>query len=120
MPSERNCAVRLLSRHTLHFSFLPHSSEHLLSCLCCDPWFTDRFSFHDLCENPLGAEDYAKLSSSYHTVVIEDIPKMDISNANLARRFITLVGMLAFHSFFFFFLNLSAFSACFWFVLTHC
>jgi predicted ATPase len=55
--------------------------------------FSLRLSFHELCDNPLGAEDYAKLSATYHTVFVEDIPQMDISMANLARRFITLVGI---------------------------
>jgi len=56
-----------------------------------------RFSFNDLCDNPLGAEDYAKLATTYHTIIIDNIPQMDVSQANLARRFITLVDELYNH-----------------------
>jgi len=56
-----------------------------------------RFSFNDLCDNPLGAEDYGKLATTYHTIIIDNIPQMSVSDANLARRFITLIDELYNH-----------------------
>jgi len=53
-----------------------------------------RFSFSELCEQPLGAGDYQLISQTFHTVMIDNIPKMDITKANEARRFITLIDEL--------------------------
>jgi cell division protein ZapE len=56
-----------------------------------------RFSFSDLCEKPLGAEDYILIASSYHTVFIEDIPELGADNRNEAKRFMNLVDALYEH-----------------------
>lgn len=53
-----------------------------------------RFSFADLCEQPLGAADYLAVARDFHTVVVEDIPVMDATRRNEAKRFITLVDAL--------------------------
>jgi cell division protein ZapE len=53
-------------------------------------WFT----FAQLCEQPLGPEDYLKIAHEFHTVVLEHIPVMDIERRNEARRFITLIDTL--------------------------
>jgi len=53
-----------------------------------------RFTFSELCDGPLGAEDYLALSAAYHTVFISDIPAMDLGSLNPLRRFITLVDAL--------------------------
>ncbi|MFG1424045.1 cell division protein ZapE [Roseixanthobacter liquoris] len=50
-----------------------------------------RFSFADLCEQPLGAGDYLRISRAFHTVVIEGIPVMDGDHRNEAKRFISLI-----------------------------
>src|SRR3546814_16830568 len=34
------------------------------------------FDFADLCEKPLGADDYLALARTYHTVLIEGVPVM--------------------------------------------
>ncbi len=53
-----------------------------------------RFSFADLCEHPLGASDYLRLSRTYHTLVLEDIPALNPERRNEAKRFITLIDTL--------------------------
>ncbi|HBC53580.1 MAG TPA: cell division protein ZapE [Alphaproteobacteria bacterium] len=53
-----------------------------------------RISFHDLCEKPLGGPDYLKLAWSFHTVLIDDIPQLDASKRNEAKRFVTLIDAL--------------------------
>ena len=53
-----------------------------------------RFTFHELCGRPLGAEDYLHLAREFHTVVIDRIPVMDHARRNEARRFIFLIDAL--------------------------
>lgn len=50
-----------------------------------------RFSFADLCEAPLGAQDYLAIARRYHTVIIDDIPIIRAAQVNEAKRFIILV-----------------------------
>jgi cell division protein ZapE len=53
-----------------------------------------RFSFHDLCEQPLGAADYLRLAHDFHTLVIDHVPVMTYETRNAAKRFITLIDTL--------------------------
>ncbi len=53
-----------------------------------------RFSFADLCEQPLAASDYLRLARDYHTIMIDRIPVMDYSQRNEAKRFIALIDTL--------------------------
>ncbi|QDZ20136.1 AFG1-like ATPase [Chloropicon primus] len=53
-----------------------------------------KFSFASLCQEAKGAADYLVIASSYHTVLIEGVPKMNENNLPLVRRFITLVDVL--------------------------
>src|SRR3954449_9168139 len=53
-----------------------------------------RFSFADLCENPLAASDYLRLAPDYHTIMIDRIPVMDYAERNAAKRFIALIDTL--------------------------
>ena len=55
---------------------------------------TARFSFHDLCEQPLGAIDYLKIAHDFHTVIVEHIPAIPEGNRNAAKRFILLIDTL--------------------------
>jgi cell division protein ZapE len=52
-----------------------------------------RFAFAELCERPLGANDFLHLAHAYHTVVIENIPLLGASR-NVTRRFINLIDTL--------------------------
>jgi cell division protein ZapE len=53
-----------------------------------------RFSFADLCEEPLAASDYLRLAHDYHTLMIDRIPVMDYADRNAAKRFIALIDTL--------------------------
>ena len=53
-----------------------------------------RFSFHDLCEQPLAAADYLRIAREYHTIIIDRIPVMTYDDRNAAKRFIILIDTL--------------------------
>lgn len=53
-----------------------------------------RFSFDDLCGQPLGAADYFALASAFHTVFLDDVPVLSLVQLNPLRRFITLIDTL--------------------------
>jgi cell division protein ZapE len=53
-----------------------------------------RFSFHDLCEQPLAAADYLRIAREFHTVILDRIPAMAYDNRNAAKRFIILIDTL--------------------------
>lgn len=53
-----------------------------------------RFTFADLCAQPLGAADYLSIARSFHTVLIESIPLLTPDKRNEARRFINLIDTL--------------------------
>jgi len=53
-----------------------------------------RFTFSELCEKPLAAADYLAIAERYHTVIIENIPVMQIQHRNEAKRFINLIDTL--------------------------
>jgi cell division protein ZapE len=53
-----------------------------------------RFSFRELCEEPLAASDYLKLAHEYHTLVLDHVPVMRYEQRNAAKRFITLIDTL--------------------------
>jgi cell division protein ZapE len=53
-----------------------------------------RFAFADLCEAPLGAADFVHIARSFHTVVIENIPVIEATHFNEAKRFILLIDTL--------------------------
>jgi cell division protein ZapE len=57
-----------------------------------------RFSFHDLCEQPLAASDYLRIAHDFHTLVLDRIPVMDFSKRNEAKRFIILIDTLYDHA----------------------
>jgi cell division protein ZapE len=53
-----------------------------------------RFTFAELCEQPLGASDYLRIAHEFHTLVIDRIPVMDFPQRNAAKRFIALIDTL--------------------------
>lgn len=57
-----------------------------------------RFSFDDLCAQPLAAADYLKIAREFHTVVLDRIPVMDYARRNEAKRFIILIDTLYDHA----------------------
>jgi cell division protein ZapE len=53
-----------------------------------------RFSFGNLCTQPLAATDYIKIAHEFHTIILDHIPIMDFSRRNEAKRFIILIDTL--------------------------
>lgn len=53
-----------------------------------------RFSFHDLCEQPLASSDYLAIAREFHTLVIDDIPVLPAHKRNEARRLTWLIDAL--------------------------
>jgi len=53
-----------------------------------------RFTFAELCGRPLAARDYIALADRFDVFVIEDVPVMDLSRRNEAKRFILLIDTL--------------------------
>jgi cell division protein ZapE len=50
-----------------------------------------RFSFHDLCEEPLAAADYLRIAREVHTVILDHVPVMTYDDRDAAKRFIILI-----------------------------
>ena len=50
-----------------------------------------RFSFRDLCEQPLAGVDYLKIAHEFHTILLDHVPIMDYARRNEAKRFIILI-----------------------------
>ncbi|MGC1464654.1 MAG: cell division protein ZapE [Pseudolabrys sp.] len=57
-----------------------------------------RFSFAELCGEPLAASDYLKVAHEFHTIILEHIPVMDFDRRNEAKRFIILIDTLYDHA----------------------
>ena len=53
-----------------------------------------RFSFDALCGQPLGAADYLALAQSFHTLLVDRIPRLAPAQRNEARRFTLLIDTL--------------------------
>ncbi|KAI9291064.1 AFG1-like ATPase [Neoconidiobolus thromboides FSU 785] len=53
-----------------------------------------KFTFEELCVQPLNAADYLKLSEKYHSVFLSNIPYIYQCDRNIIRRFITLIDAL--------------------------
>jgi cell division protein ZapE len=53
-----------------------------------------RFTFDELCDKNLGAEDYLEIAKVSKFIVIDKIPKFDDINSNQQHRFITLVDIV--------------------------
>lgn len=53
-----------------------------------------RFSFSQLCEQPLGAEDYIAIAGHYRVVFLEGIPKLGYDRRNEAKRLMNLIDAL--------------------------
>ena len=53
-----------------------------------------RVTFDELCARPLGAADYIELAERFHTVLLENIPRLSPSMREEAARFRTLIDAL--------------------------
>jgi len=57
-----------------------------------------RFTFNDLCAQPLAAGDYLRIAHEFHTIILDHIPVMDYAHRNEAKRFIILIDTLYDHA----------------------
>ncbi|CAF1075634.1 unnamed protein product [Rotaria sp. Silwood1] len=53
-----------------------------------------KFSFDELCGQEYFSADYIAIASTYHTLILTDIPKLNIEQRDLIRRFIILIDEL--------------------------
>ncbi len=53
-----------------------------------------RATFDQLCETPLGPQDYLAIAERFHDLFIEDIPLLTPDKRQAARRFVTLIDAL--------------------------
>ncbi len=52
------------------------------------------FTFAQLCERPHGAEDFLKVAEEFHTVFLEDVPRLTYDRRNEAKRLMMLIDAL--------------------------
>ncbi|WP_340107687.1 cell division protein ZapE [Pikeienuella sp. HZG-20] len=53
-----------------------------------------RADFRDLCATPLGPADYLAIATQVRTLLLDNIPRLGVANANEAKRFVTLIDAL--------------------------
>ena len=53
-----------------------------------------RFGFGDLCEKPLGSRDFVRIAHQFDSIIVDDVPQMDRTMSNAAKRFILLIDNL--------------------------
>lgn len=53
-----------------------------------------RATFAELCDTPLGPQDYLAIAERFHTLFIQDVPLITPANRHAARRFVTLIDAL--------------------------
>ena len=53
-----------------------------------------RFGFSELCEQPLGAEDYIAIAQKFPVMFLENVPQLGSDKRNEAKRFILLIDCL--------------------------
>uniref|UniRef100_T1GVJ3 ATPase N2B n=1 Tax=Megaselia scalaris TaxID=36166 RepID=T1GVJ3_MEGSC len=51
-------------------------------------------TFSELCDRPLAGSDYLQIAQFFHTVLIRDVPQLNLDVKSQARRFITLIDTL--------------------------
>lgn len=50
--------------------------------------------FSELCEQPLGADDYDRMGKIFHTIIVRNIPQMTLKMKSAVRRFITFIDIM--------------------------
>lgn len=53
-----------------------------------------RFGFADLCDKPLGTRDFVRIAHMFDSLVLDDVPQMDRTRSDAAKRFILLIDSL--------------------------
>lgn len=82
-------AYQRLSGQTEHSGDLRVNGRTIKARHCNDGviWF----GFEALCEQARSTDDYIKIAHEFNTVILSDVPQLDESNADAARRFINLI-----------------------------
>ena len=70
----------------------PHGKRMLQ--VPCASMGVARFSFANLCGQPLGAADYLTLARNFHTLLLDDVPLLSPQQHNQAARFTILIDTL--------------------------
>lgn len=52
------------------------------------------FDFKSLCGGPRSQNDYLEIATQFHTVLLSNVPKMEVRNASEARRFTWLIDVM--------------------------
>ncbi|RRJ85522.1 cell division protein ZapE [Aestuariirhabdus litorea] len=75
--------------HVHRGEVLQIEGRDILSVQVCDDvaWFT----FTELCDGPRSQNDYIELGRIFHAILLSDVPQMDGSKDDQARRFVNLV-----------------------------
>lgn len=76
---ETGATLEVLGRHVT----LPHASGGLV-----------RATFASLCSTALGPNDYIAVADAFHTVFLEDVPKLSSNRREEARRLVILIDAL--------------------------
>jgi len=50
-----------------------------------------RFTFADLCGKPLGAQDYIAIAKRYHSIILDNIPRVDGAQRYEVQRFVRMI-----------------------------
>ena len=53
-----------------------------------------KFTFEELCNHQYFSADYIAIASTYHTIVLTDVPKLTLEHRDRVRRFIILIDEL--------------------------
>jgi len=56
-----------------------------------------RFEFDELCNKPRGASDFLTIATQFHTLMVDNIPKLDERERDAAKRFVVLIDSLYEH-----------------------
>jgi protein AFG1 len=53
-----------------------------------------RYTFRDLCGTAMSVADYSEIAKNFHTMFLEDVPRLAAGNSDTKRRFISLLDEL--------------------------
>jgi cell division protein ZapE len=53
-----------------------------------------RFDFAELCDRPRGPGDFGAIARTYHTLILDNVPKLDGQSNDIVRRFVILIDEL--------------------------
>ncbi|OBZ82323.1 Lactation elevated protein 1 [Choanephora cucurbitarum] len=98
-PLDRQTDQRIaeITRILTHDKPMTPMDLHFLSRTLTIPNQVDgvaKLRFADVCAQPLSAADYLEIVKHFHTVILTDIPRMNMKHRAEARRFITFIDAM--------------------------